>query len=99
MAKELHLDIPGAQADVSKLEQDLKILESSGSQQLRDYQQLAGAVQGVGMDTATDFSRQQNAAITNVHGVVEHCRTSTQGAIDETIGYDHSIAGGKMTGQ
>lgn len=99
MAKQLHLDIPGAQADVGKLDNDLKILENSGNQQLHAYQQLAGAVQGVGMDTATDFSRQQHSAISNVHGVVEQCRTSTQGAIDETIGYDHSIAGGKMTGQ
>lgn len=99
MSKQLHLDIPGAQADVHKLDTDLKILEEAGGRQLQAYQQLAGAVKGVGMDTATDFSRQQHSAITNVHGVVEHCRTSTQGAIDETIGYDHSIAGGKMTGQ
>ncbi|CPW53274.1 hypothetical protein [Mycobacteroides abscessus] len=99
MAKQLHLDIPGAQADVHKLDTDLKIFEEAGARQLQAYQQLAGSVQGVGMDTATDFSREQHAAISSVHSVVEHCKTSTQGAIDETIGYDHSIAGGKMTGQ
>ncbi|SHX00715.1 Uncharacterised protein [Mycobacteroides abscessus subsp. abscessus] len=99
MTKQLHLDIPGAQGDVHKLDTDLKILDEAPGRQLQAYQQLAGSVKGVGMDTATDFSREQNSAITSVHSVVEHCRTSTQGAINETIGYDHSVAGGKMTGQ
>ncbi|CPY91635.1 Uncharacterised protein [Mycobacteroides abscessus] len=75
MTKQLHLDIPGAQGDVHKLDTDLKILDEAAGRQLQAYQQLAGSVKGVGMDTATDFSREQNSAITSVHSVVEHCRT------------------------
>ncbi|GAS95705.1 MULTISPECIES: hypothetical protein [Mycolicibacterium] len=97
-AGKLHLDIPGASSDVADLEKDLAILQDEASQQLTSYQKLSGSVQGVGMDSATEFSQQQNAAINSVHDVVKQCTSTTNQAIAETIGYDQSIAGGKMTG-
>ncbi len=98
MAKELKLNIPGAMSDTASLRKDLGILHEEGGRQLDAYKKLTGAMQGVGMDTATEFSQQQNAAINNVHNVVEQCCKSTDEAINDTIGYDQSIAGGKMSG-
>ncbi|KMV19674.1 hypothetical protein ACT17_06485 [Mycolicibacterium conceptionense] len=98
MGKELKLDIPGATSDVADLRKALGILQNAGTEQLESYKKLAGAVQGTGMDTATEFSQKQNAAITSVHDVVNRCCQSTDKAIQETIGYDRGIAGGKMTG-
>lgn len=97
-AGKLHLNIPGATSDVAGLEKDLVILQDEAAQQLSSYQKLAGSVQGVGMDSATEFSQRQNAAINSVHDVVKQCTSTTNNAIAETIAYDSSIAGGKMTG-
>lgn len=97
-AGKLHLDIPGASSDVADLEKDLMILQDEAAQQLSAYQKMSGSVQGVGMDSATEFSQQQHSAINSVHDVVKQCTSTTNNAITETIGYDQCIAGGKMTG-
>ena len=98
MSENLHLDIPGATSDVQDLERTLVALTTSAGEQLDAYKKLSGAMQGTGMDTATEFSHKQNAAITSVHDVVKGCTNATNQAIEETIGYDRGIAGAKMTG-
>jgi len=92
----LQLNIPGAQADVAEIETNLAQLDAAGQSQLANYRKLAGAIQGIGMDTATEFSQHQNQAITGVHDVAQRCTGMTQTAINDTIGYDRGIAGGKM---
>lgn len=98
MADRLHLDIPGATSDVADLRRDLVILQDEASQQLSAYQKLSGSVQGVGMDSATEFSQKQSAAITGVHDVVNQCTSTTDTAIQESIAYDQGMAPGMMTG-
>lgn len=97
-AGKLHLNVPAALEDVSHLNSLLHQMEDTANHMAHSYADLTSYMQGTGMDSATEFSREQHSAINSVKDVIHGCTSVVGKAADETHGYDSSIAGGLMTG-
>ncbi|KXO92972.1 Uncharacterised protein (plasmid) [Tsukamurella tyrosinosolvens] len=96
----LSLNVEGATANGTAISKSGSIIETDAATLLKEYGKLAGAVQGIAMDSATEFSQQQNAAVLSVRETVNKVNMAVSEAKSDTVGYDRSGgAASKVTGQ
>lgn len=89
MADGLHLNIPGAQADVASMQTSQRAIEAAADQLKSTAAQLfGGTLVGTGADAGADFSHQVDAAVRSSNDVIQACARVVNQASDDTIAYD-----------
>ena len=85
----LHLNIPGAAADVAAMQAAQHGINAAKEQLKATAAKLfGGTLIGTGADAGTDFSVQVDAAVASSNEVVQACARTVGQASEDTIGYD-----------